>query len=198
MKKLLLIAAALLMSFCANAQVALKTNVLYDATTTPNLGIEVGVGGKSTINLVYGINPWKFKSESKGDRFAKHWVLMPEYRWWPCTRFNGHFIGVHAMAGEINAANVDLPLPGGFVSGINLRKEVRDARFQGLFAGVGVTYGYQWSLSRHWNIEAEIGAGYAHMWYDKYPCGKCGARMSKGGANYLGVTKLGLSLMYIF
>ena len=193
-----IIVAALSASFCAHGQVAVKTNLLYDATTTPNIGVEVGVGGKSTVNLVYGLNAWSFNSDSHGKRFAKHWVLMPEYRWWLCSRFSGHFFGVHAMAGQLNAANVDLPLPGGFVSGLNLREAVKDACYQGPFAGVGVTYGYQWALSRHWNIEAEIGAGYAHMWYDKYPCGECGLRMEKGHANYLGVTKLGLSIIYVF
>ena len=61
-----------------HAQFAVKSNLLYDATTTPNLGIEVGVGGRSTFNLVYGLNPWSFKSETHGERKVKHWVLMPE------------------------------------------------------------------------------------------------------------------------
>lgn len=125
-----IIVAALSASFCAHGQVAVKTNLLYDATTTPNIGVEVGVGGKSTVNLVYGLNAWSFNSDSHGKRFAKHWVLMPEYRWWLCSRFSGHFFGVHAMAGQLNAANVDLPLPGGFVSGLNLREAVKDARYQ--------------------------------------------------------------------
>lgn len=185
-------------SLCASAQVAVKTNLLYDATTTPNLGVEVGVGGKSTVNLVYGLNAWKFNSDSHGQRYAKHWVLMPEYRWWPCSRFNGHFVGVHAFGGQMNAANVSLPIPGGFFKGVNLTKAVKDSRYQGEFAGVGLTYGYQWPLSRHWNLEAEIGAGYGHVWYDQYPCGECGARISKGGTNYAGLTKLGVSIMYVF
>lgn len=37
--------------------VALKTNALYWATTTPNLGIEASVGKKSTLQLFYGLNP---------------------------------------------------------------------------------------------------------------------------------------------
>lgn len=183
----------------ASAQeVAIKTNLLYDATTTPNIGIEIGLGGKSTLNLVYGINPWKFKSDSHGDRFVKHWILMPEYRWWTCTRMSGHFLGVHALGGQMNAANVDLPVPGAFFSGINLRNAVKDSRYQGWYAGAGFTYGYQYMLSRHWNLEAEIGVGYAHLWYDQYPCGECGTRISKGQTNYLGLTKLGLSIMYVF
>ena len=38
--------------------VALKTNALYWATTTPNLGIEASVGKKSTLQLFYGLNPY--------------------------------------------------------------------------------------------------------------------------------------------
>ena len=49
----------------AHSQLAVKTNLLYDATTTPNLGAEVRVGSKSTINLVYGLNAWSFKGDSK-------------------------------------------------------------------------------------------------------------------------------------
>lgn len=75
---------------------------------------------------------------------------------------------------------------------------MRDYRYQGSFLGAGATYGYQWILSRHWNIEAEVGVGYAHVWYDKYACGECGARLADGGTNYFGITKLGISFLYLF
>lgn len=188
----------MLASIVSNAQIAVKTNLLYDATTTPNIGAEMRVAEKSTVNLVYGINPWTFDSDSHGERKVKHWVLMPEYRWWTCLPYNGHFFGVHALAGQFNAANVDLPIPGAFFSGANITREVRDSRFQGTFAGVGATYGYQWILSRHWNIEAEIGVGYGHVWYDRYTCGVCATKTDAGQTNYLGITKLGLSFLYIF
>ncbi len=183
----------------ANAQeVAVKTNLLYDATTTPNLGIEVGVGKMNTLQLFYGFNPWKFKSDTHGERFARHWMLMPEYRWWLCTKFNGHFIGAHLMGGEYNASSVNIPLPGFFFGGDNIRSGVRDTRYQGGFAGLGVTYGYQWILNRHWNIEAEVGVGYNLVWYERYPCYECGAKIANGTTNYAGITKLGLSVVYIF
>lgn len=176
---------------------AVKTNFLYDATTTPNLGIEFGVGRKNTFQIYYGLNPWTFDSK-KGERKAKHWLVMPELRWWTCSRFNGHFFGIHAMGGQFNASNVDIPaLPGTFF-GDDLVKGVRDTRYQGYYAGGGFTYGYQWIMSRHWNFEAEIGVGYDHIWYDKYPCYECGAKIATGESNYVGVTKVGLSLLYIF
>lgn len=175
-------------------QVAVKTNVVYDATSTLNLGVEVRTGNRSTVNLVGGLNPWTFNDGRK----AKHWVLMPEYRWWLCTPFGGHFLGVHALGGQMNVGRVSLPVPGYFFGGENLTAGARHSRYQGYYAGVGLTYGYQYPLSRHWNLEAEIGAGYGHVWYDKFNCGHCGRKVADGGSNYVGVTKVGLSIMYIF
>lgn len=193
--------AALLLSLWlalpASAQFAVKTNLLYDATTTPNISAEVGVGGKNTLQLTYGLNPWEFHTK-RGEKMAKHWMLMPEFRRWSCSKFNGQFFGVHIFGGQLNAANVDLPLPGFFFKGDNMRRGVRDARYEAAFAGIGATYGWQWILSRHWNAEAEIGAGYAYARYDKYPCYECGARLAKGHTNYAGITKIGLSILYIF
>ena len=189
---------ALLGVLVSDAQVAVKTNLLYDATTTPNIGAELRVSERSTVNLVYGFNPWSFSSESHGKRYVKHWVLMPEYRWWLCVPYSGHFFGVHAFGGEMNAVNVSLVLPGAFFGGDNIVKGVKDHRYQGTFAGAGATYGYQWMLSRHWNLEAEAGIGYGHVWYDRYTCGECGVKDRSGQSNYVGLTKLGISIMYIF
>lgn len=192
---MLLFSAALAVAPQAFAQkVAVKTNLLNDALTTPNLGIELATGKKQTFQLFYGLNPWKFSD----NRQAKHWVLMPEYRWWMCSRMNGHFIGVHALGGEFNAGKINAPVPGAFFNGENLAKGVKDYRYEGQYLGAGFTYGYQWILSRHWNLEAEAGVGVVHAWYDKYPCYECGALLNSGQTNYLGLTKLGLSLMYVF
>lgn len=188
----------LLAATCTQAQeIAVKNNLIYDATTTPNLALEVGAGRKTTMQLLYGLNPWTFHS-SDGKRMARHWILMPEWRRWLCTKFNGQFFGVHLMGGQMNFANVDIPLPGVFFRGDNLRKGVRTSRYRGGFAGLGATWGWQWILNRHLNFEAEIGVGYGHIWYDRYPCYECGAKTGSGQSNYIGVTKLGLSFLYIF
>lgn len=183
----------------AHAQVALKTNFLYDATTTPNLGVEVGLSRKSTFQVVYGLNPWKFNTVEHGERKLNHWLVMPEYRWWTCTKFNGHFFGVHAMGGQFNAANVDFPfMPGVFFGGADLIKGLKDYSYDGKYLGGGITYGYQWILNRHFNLEAEIGVGVDHIWYNKYECGDCGPKLAIGQTNYAGVTKVGISLLYLF
>lgn len=195
----LALVAALMWGTASNAQeVAVKTNLLYDATTTPNLGIEVGMGRRVTGQLFYGLNPWKFAGSGIDAKKAKHWVLMPEVRWWPCAKMSGWFLGVHAMGGQFNAANVNLPVPGAFFNGLNIGKAVRDTRVEGAFAGGGITVGYQWILSRHWNLEVEAGGGYNRIWYDQFPCAECGTKISDGRSNYVGLTKAGITLMYVF
>ena len=89
-------------------QVALKTNLLYDAATTPNIGMEVGTGKKHSFQVFYGLNPWKFGS-GEDRKYLKHWVINPEYRYWFCHRFNGSFLGIHALGGEFDATNIKVP-----------------------------------------------------------------------------------------
>lgn len=173
----------------ANAQkVALKTNLLYDATTTPNLGAELAMGKKSTLQLFYGLNPWKFASDRT--KQLRHWLLMPEYRYWTCQKFNGHFFGIHALGGQYNVGGIDLPNP--------VFKDLDEKRYEGWYAGGGLTYGYQWLLSRHWNLEASFGVGYIRFHYKEFPCTECGALIQENNKNYFGPTKLALSLMYCF
>ena len=173
----------------ANAQkVALKTNLLYDATSTPNLGAELALGKKSTLQLFYGLNPWKFASDRT--KQLRHWLLMPEYRYWTCQKFNGHFFGIHALGGQYNVGGIDLFNP--------VFKDLDKKRYEGWYAGGGLAYGYQWLLSRHWSLEASVGVGYIRFHYKEFPCTECGALIQENNKNYFGPTKLALSLMYCF
>ena len=191
MTRKLIICAVLAMSALSAAygqKIALKTNALYWATTTPNLGIEASLGRKHSVQLFYGLNPWK---QSGGDHTSlRHWLLMPEYRYWFCQSFNGWFIGAHLMGGEFNMASVDLPF--------GVFNELEDHRYEGWYAGGGITAGYQWPLSKHWNIEASLGIGYDYIKYDKFRCGECGERLKSDHTDYFGPTKLALSVLYIF
>ena len=44
---------------------AIKTNALYWATSTPNLGFEVGLAKKITLDVSGNYNPWKFGSYNR-------------------------------------------------------------------------------------------------------------------------------------
>lgn len=191
-KKTGLLFAGLMLLGCGNTQaqkVALKTNLLYDALLTPDLGVEAKVAPQWTLELTGNINAWKVN-----DRRWKQWSVQPEARYWFCQAFSGHFLGAHLIGGQYNFGN--LPLNFKFL-GTDF-SQLRDSRYQGWMGGAGLAYGYSWILDRHWNLEAEIGLGWVYATYDKYPCAVCGTKLDSGHHNYFGPTKAALNLVYVF
>lgn len=172
---LYLCAATALVTRLSAQEVAAKSNALYWLTATPNLGLEFAVSNRITIDLSAAYNPWTFSD----DRKMRFWLAQPEVKYWFCEKFEGHFMGLHLHGAQYF---------GGF----------GDTRYDGYLAGGGMTYGYDWILSPHWNLEAAIGIGYAHFWFDKSPriyCEKCKTGERK---NYFGPTKAAVSLIYVF
>ena len=190
-KYILLLMALLALSGTLRSQtVGIKSNLVSDALLSPNLGVEVGLAPKWTINLVGQVNFWTVNEHK-----WKHWLFQPEARYWFCDRFAGHFLGVHAIGGEYNFGNIR--------NGINFLgsnfSNLTDYRYQGWAAGAGVAYGYAWVLGKHWNLEAEVGIGWIYTRFDKYSCANCGRKLeSDRPHNYFGPTKLSLNFEYIF
>lgn len=178
----LLAAILAVMSIPAFSQTtSLKNNLLYDATLTPNIGIEQKIDSLSTVQLFYGLNPWRLSDTKR----LRHWSLMPEYRRWLKEPFLGHFFGIHALGGEFN------------IAGIGPTASIRDYHYEGWYVGGGLTYGYAWRLAEHWNLEAAIGLGYVHLAYDKYENEECGLLLDSRHKNYVGPTKLALNIAYL-
>lgn len=190
--KLTILAAMLALFSSVRAQnVAVKTNIINDAFLSPNLGLEIGLAPRWTIDVTGQFNVWTLSH----DRRWKHWALQPEGRYWFCDRFSGHFLGVHLHGGQYNIGGFNGRL---HFLGTDARK-LTDARYQGWFVGAGVAYGYAWILGRHWNLEAEIGLGYAYTRYDKFPCAKCGQKIAADRPHhYIGPTKAAINLVYLF
>ena len=159
---------------------SLKSNLAYDATGGFNLGAEFKVAPRLTVDLPLVWNPLEFGENRKW----KHFLVQPELRYWTCEPFNGHFLGIHAHYAFYNAGGVG-------------SRWMKDYRFEGWLAGIGVSYGYQWLLSSRWSIEASVGVGYAYMDYDRYLCRKCGTFQAHDRMNYFGPTKAAVSLIYI-
>lgn len=194
MKRIILFLAIVIAgaSPVATAQdVAVKTNLLSDAFLNPNLGIETGLSPRWTLDISGQFNAMTMPH----DRRWKHLAIQPEARYWFCDRFSGHFIGAHLHGGIYNTGGLDINLN---LLGTDFRK-LKDTRYQGWFAGAGVAYGYAWILGHHWNLEAEIGAGYSYTRYDRYPCAKCGTKIESDKTHhYLGITKAAVNLVYLF
>lgn len=189
---LLLLAMALFLVQEAKAQkVALKTNIVYDVTANVNAGIELGLAPKWSLDVSGNFNAWDM---SHGRKW-KHWLVQPEFRYWFCDRFSGHFLGFHLHGGQYNV--------GGLKNSISFLgtdfSRLSDSRFQGWFAGVGLAYGYSWILNEHWNLEAEIGFGYSYTRFDTFECVGCGRKVEEDADHhYVGPTKAAINLVYLF
>lgn len=172
-------------------KVAVKTNLLYDATSTINLGTEFGLSPKWTLDVSANYNPWTYSNNKKW----KHWLVQPEARYWFCNKMMGHFIGFHTIAGSYNIGNVNAAFK---FLGTDFSK-LKDYRYEGWFVGAGVAYGYSWVLSKHWNLEAELGVGYTYSKSDKFECASCGEKLEDDKTHhYVGPTKAALNLVYVF
>ena len=190
-KKLTLLIFALGTVVGAKGQdVGIKTNLLADGFLSPNLGVEVGLAPKWTLDLTGQINFW----DVNGHKW-KHWLAQPEARYWFCDRFARHFLGFHALGGQYNFGKIrnNVSFLGSDFSGVT------DHRYQGWAAGAGIAYGYAWILGRHWNLEAEIGVGYIYTRYDVFECTVCGRRIVEDKPHhYVGPTKAAINLVYVF
>ena len=171
--------------------VALKTNLLSDGFLSPNLGVEIGLAPKWTLDLSGQFNAWTLSH----DRRWKHWLVQPEARWWFCNAFADHFVGLHLLGGQYNVGHIDTGL--NFL-GTNF-SILKNRRVQGWAVGAGIAYGYAWILGRHWNLEAEIGLGYVYTHYDVFNCAGCGRKIETDKPHhYVGPTKAAINLVYLF
>jgi len=192
MNKSIISLLSMLLLFSATGygqKVGVKTNALYWATTTPNIGVEVALSQKFTLGLSAGWNPFDLRKKTYEDGMIveskiKHVLLMPELKYWNCQSFQRSFWGIHGIYSHFN------------MGGISFINQLKDYRFQGDAYGGGISYGYQWALGNRWGLETSIGAGYLHLDYKKYSKEKCGEFLGDFTHNYVGLTKIGLSFIY--
>lgn len=199
MKRYLIIVVTLLLASAAalNAQkIGLKTNALYWATTTPNLGMEFAISDRFTFEVEGGYNPWTLCPDV--NRKAKHFLVSPELRYWFCEAFNGHFIGINGNYTQFNAGGIHVAnafykttSKGYFID------ELQNSRLEGWAAGGGLTYGYAYPISRRWNMELTLGVSYWYTEYDKYESKTCGLFQESGIRKVVGPTSLGISFIYL-
>lgn len=180
MKKLLLV---ILITFCgisAKAQMlAVNTDMLLDVMMTPNAGVEVVVGERTTLggHIFGNYKPWGKDVKMVG--------VQPEYRYFFSGRpLHKFFVGA---AGLI--ANYDITWKGKVYDGVSF--------------GAGLTFGYVINLNNRWNIDCHAGFGAIAYKQKEYyegdnrneATGGLGYRNANG--YYLLPTRIGVSLSYI-
>ena len=154
-----------------------------------NIALPKGRLGDQVYRLLERVG-YDCRSIYEDNRKLVHWIAMPEFRYWTCQRFNGHFLGVHALYSNYNIGSHNLPLLFGDGSG--------DSRFEGWATGGGVSYGYSVILGKRWNLEFTVGVGVMYLNYDRYECLRCGKIEQRDGSRlYFGPTKAGITLSFL-
>ena len=170
---------------------ALKTNVIYDATATINLGVEFALAPKMTMDISGDLHPWVLPN---GWRLT-HYLVQPELRFWLKERFQGHFFAVNVLGATYNAGNIknNFHIMGRDMSALGRH------RVEGSAFGAGLGYGYAVRVARRLNVEMEIGLGYIGAEFDAYRLGEKESLYAQNStAQYFGPTKGALNIVYIF
>ena len=153
---------------------ALKTDALWDGLMTPNLGMEIVTGNKTSFGLsVFGnYKPWGMDMKMVG--------AIPEFRYWcggrPMMR---EFIGVAALGTSYD---------------ITWGSET----YKGDAWGGGLTYGYALPVARRLNLDFTVNVGYLGGIYKEYkPIDEHYVWQRTRRMRWLGPTKVGVHLVWL-
>lgn len=171
---------------------ALRNNLLYDATLTPNLGAEIRLDSAWTAGLNIGVNAWDIDKQK--NKKWRHLLISPNVRWYHNHKGDSlvtrrvNYLEMDAIYSHFNVGNTRIPF--------GLYDAVKNRRLQGDLVALGGKYGYSWILSRDWRIEAEAGLAVGYAWFKEYDCPHCGAFLGNGDRIFL-LPQLGINVVYI-
>lgn len=166
---------------------ALRNNLLYDATLTPNIGADIRLDSLWTLGAVVGINAWDVDKEK--NKKWRHLLIEPNVRrWLNRTPFSKSYIEGDLIYSHFNVGNTTIPF--------HLYDAVKEKRLQGDLFALGGKYGYSWILARHWRVEAEAGIAIGYAWFKEYECATCGQQLGEGDRIFL-LPQLGINVVYI-
>ena len=191
-KRPILIALLLFFCVCQDAvaqRVALRNNLLYDATLSPNLGAEVRLDSTWTLGLNVGFNAWDIDKTT--NKKWRHVLVSPNVRKYfhkGDTLWHKGYVEGNLIYSHFNVGNTKIPF--------GLYSAVKDRRLQGDLIALGGKYGYSWILARNWRLEAEAGVAIGYAWFKEYECDHCGTFYGKGDRIFL-LPQLGINIVYI-
>ena len=183
---------------------ALKTNLLFDAALAPNIEVEVPLGRKARWSVMGEVwcpwwrfghnaageqNPYR-RSDQRPTKYAYQLLTVgAEVRYWfapRCRRshpvLSGAFVGIYGAGGKYDLC-------------------WKSEGNQGEFTSLGLSLGYSWPISRHWNLELSAAGGYVGGPKVHYQNEFDDARLIYRSHNdhwyYAGPTKLKLSIVWL-
>lgn len=165
--------------------ISLRNNILYDATLSPNIGVEYGIDSLWTVGMDAGIQI--FPRSKKVSKKWRHILIAPEVRRYFTEGRVGHFVGANILYTHYNIVGVTFPF--------GMYRSVRHKRKQGNAVAIGPQYGYVWQFANRWKIEAECGVdvGYqrSHEYSQKHPSERIGT-----DNGFFVMPRLGINIVY--
>lgn len=161
---------------------AVKTNTLFIAALTANIGFEAELWRHWSIDAPFWYSPYDIVRPTRKLRLL---ATQPELRWWTGEKAGeGHFIGAHLHVVGFNVA-------------INDHGRYQDPNHALFGGGIGYGYAHSFGKAKQWLFEMNIGVGYADFKYDVYRNWYNGPRYIKGiHSHYWGVTRAGVNIGY--
>lgn len=153
--------------------VVLKTNLTDWMTVSPNIGAEFSVGSHLSVDLSATAAPFKIKN----DVYFRHIRLQPEVRYWLTSPLTEHYVGATVFYSSYDVG-------------------YKEKGYYGDAYAVGLTYGYNWILSRRWNFELSAGVGAIRYRLARYTPGTAHPEPNETGWKIAPV-KLGVNFVYI-
>ena len=141
-------------SFVRAQSFGISTNVPSLALGNINIEPSIGLGPRLSLHLSMQARPFKYASERLGFSKVEHSeniTFTPSFRYWTKGTYNrGIFFGVNGIA-----------------SLYKFGSDKFDPNYsKGYYYGGGLSAGYSHELSKHWNIEVELGGSVIHTRYD--------------------------------
>ena len=152
---------------------SVRTNVLWDGLSEPNIGVEFPLSDNWSIGGNLALKAWPRWLAWDWDKDnPTHWrnfAIVPEVRYYFDQVYQGWFVGADAIYTHFNVGAVEIPL----------YPEVKEFRDQGAYWAGGLFGGYAWWPWQHWRIELEAGAAIGLAAYGRYDCPHCGTKLAE-------------------
>ncbi len=165
--------------------ILLKTNLLYDAALTPNIGVEIPIGKHLSAEANWMYARWNKASVHKywriyGGDLSLYTRLGRLHSY--SDRFAGHFIGLYGQMAVYDFQ-------------FGERKGVLSDKWN---YAVGIVYKYSLPVARRLYIECSLGVGYLWGTYKKHrPIDECDVWLSTHRLHWLVPTRAGISLIWL-
>lgn len=122
-------------------RVVIKTNALEYCALTPNIALEARLSPKFSLQM--GASAYPITTPINGYVFSNY-RIEPELRYWFNRPMARHFMALSSTVGAYSF-------------------KLKERNLKGDVIALGLSYGYDLVLSRHWNLEFEVGAGLASI-----------------------------------